>query len=45
MKKIDLTISHDVIGIYHSLDFSDIRMRYHDEATQYAFDVLDEKIE
>ncbi|MDI6503002.1 terminase large subunit [Leuconostoc suionicum] len=45
MKKIDLTISHDVIGIYHSLDFSDIRMRYHDEGTQYAFDVLDEKIE
>lgn len=28
MKKIDLTISHDVIGVYHSLDFSDIRMRY-----------------
>lgn len=45
MKKIDLTISHDVIGVYHSLDFSDIRMRYHDEGTQYAFDVLDEKIE
>ena len=45
MKKIDLTISHDVIGIYHSIDFSDVRMRYNDEGTQYAFDVLDGEID
>lgn len=45
MKKIDLTISHDVIGIYHSMDFSDVRMQYNDEGTQYAFDVLDGEID
>ncbi|GJM48474.1 hypothetical protein WSSLDB02_10310 [Weissella soli] len=45
MKKIDLTIRHDVIGIYHSMDFSDVRMQYNDEGTQYAFDVLDGEID
>lgn len=44
MKKIDLTTNHDVIGIYHTLDFSDVRMRYHDKGTVYAFNVLDEVI-
>ena len=44
MKKIDLTNNHDVIGIYHTLDFSDVRMRYHDKGTVYAFNVLDEVI-
>ncbi|SPJ44093.1 terminase large subunit [Leuconostoc carnosum] len=45
MKKIDLTINHDVIGVYHAIDFSDVRMKYHDAGTRYAFDVLDEKIQ
>lgn len=44
MKKIDLTTNHDVIGVYHTLDFSDVRMRYHDKGTVYAFNVLDEVI-
>lgn len=44
MKRIDLTNNHDVIGIYHTLDFSDVRMRYHDKGTVYAFNVLDEVI-
>lgn len=25
MDKIDLTVSHDVLGEYHKLDFSDIK--------------------
>lgn len=41
--KVDLTQTHDVIGTYHSIDFSNIRQKYHDPATNYAFDVLDEK--
>ncbi|CUW06621.1 terminase large subunit [Leuconostoc gasicomitatum] len=45
MNKIDLTINHDVIGVYHSIDFSYLRMKYHDAGTRYAFDVLDEKIQ
>lgn len=44
MKKIDLTNNHDVIGIYHTLDFSDVRTKYHDKGTVYAFNVLDEVI-
>ena len=44
MKKIDLTTNHDVIGIYHTLDFSDVRTKYHDKGTVYAFNVLDEVI-
>lgn len=44
MKKIDLTTNHDVIGIYHTLDFSDVRTKYHDKGTIYAFNVLDEVI-
>lgn len=43
MDRIDLTQSHDVIGAYKSQDYSYIRMKYQDEATQYCFDVLNEK--
>ena len=41
---IDLTQSHDVLGAYHSINFDSIRKKYHDPATQYAFDVLDENV-
>lgn len=41
---INLTQSHDVLGAYHSIDFDDVRKEYNDPATQYAFDVLDEKL-
>lgn len=41
---IDLTQSHDVLGAYHSINFDGIRKKYHDPATQYAFDVLDENV-
>lgn len=44
MKKIDLTTNHNVIGVYHTLDFSDVRTKYHDKGTVYAFNVLDEVI-
>ncbi len=41
---IVLTQSHDVLGAYHSIDFDDIRKKYTDPATEYAFNVLDEKV-
>lgn len=41
---IDLTQSHDVIGTYHKIDYSEIRKQYNDAGTRYCFDVLDEKI-
>lgn len=41
---IDLTQSHDVIGIYHKIDYSEIRKQYNDAGTRYCFDVLDGKI-
>lgn len=41
---IDLTQSHDVLGAYHNIDFNDIRKKYADPATEYAFNVLDEKV-
>lgn len=44
MSRIDLTVSHNVIGEYKALDFSDIRHNYTDKGTKYAFDVLDEKV-
>lgn len=44
MSRIDLTVSHNVIGEYKALDFSDIRHSYTDKGTEYAFDVLDEKV-
>lgn len=43
-QKIDLTQTHDVLGAYHGCNFNLIRYKYTDPATQYAFDVLDEKI-
>ena len=43
--EVDLTQTHDVLGTYHSIDFSDIRKKYQDEGTKYAFKVLDEEIE
>ena len=42
--EVDLTQTHDVLGTYHSIDFSDIRKKYQDEGTRYAFKVLDEEI-
>lgn len=42
--KIDLTQTHDVIGAYKDIDYSDIKAKYHDAATKYCFDVLDGKI-
>ena len=44
MEKIDLTQSHDVLGAYHKIDWSNIRDKYQDPGTKYAFKVLDEKI-
>ena len=44
MEKIDLTQSHDVLGAYHNIDWSNIRDKYQDPGTKYAFKVLDEKI-
>lgn len=41
---IDLTQSHDVLGAYHNIDFNDIREKYADPATEYAFNVLDGKV-
>ena len=41
---IDLTQSHDVLGAYHNIDFNSIHKKYADPATEYAFDVLDEKV-
>lgn len=43
--KIDLTQTHDVIGAYQSIDWTDIKNKYYDPGTKYAFDVLDEKIQ
>lgn len=41
---IDLTQSHDVLGAYHNINFNGIRKKYADPATEYAFNVLDEKV-
>lgn len=43
--KIDLTQTHDVEGTYQSIDWADIKNKYYDPGTKYAFDVLDEKIQ
>lgn len=40
---IDLTQSHDVLGAYHGLNFNNIKRKYTDPATSYAFSVLDEE--
>lgn len=41
--KIDLTKTHDVIGAFKSIDFSDIKQKYHDDGTKYCFMVLEGK--
>ena len=41
MGSINLTKTHDVIGSYKQIDFSDIRKKYTDPGTEYAFKVLD----
>ena len=41
--KIDLTQTQDVIGAFNSIDWTDIKKKYQDEGTKYAFDVLEEK--
>lgn len=38
--KIDLTHTHDVIGAFKSIDWSNIKSKYTDPATLYAFSVL-----
>lgn len=38
--KIDLTQTHNVIGTFKSIDWSDIKSKYTDAATLYAFSVL-----
>lgn len=38
--KIDLTQTHDVTGAYNSIDWSDVKAKYKDPATLYAFSVL-----
>lgn len=44
MNDIDLTVSHDVLGEYNGLNFDDVKLKYQDPGTKYAFDVLDEKV-
>ena len=41
---IDLTQSHDVLGAYRGIDVKSIRDEYTDAGTQYAFDVLNQKV-
>ncbi|WP_203617826.1 terminase large subunit [Fructobacillus tropaeoli] len=41
--KIDLTISHDVDSAFKQLNINEIRMKYIDEGTRYALNVLDGK--
>lgn len=38
--KIDLTQTHDVEGAFNSIDWSDVKNKYHDPAILYAFSVL-----
>ena len=44
--RVDLTQSHDVLGWYHKLhgDYADIRTKYKDAGTKYAFSVLDGEV-
>lgn len=39
--KVDLTQTHDVLGVYRSIDWQSIKTRYNDAGTKYAFSVLD----
>lgn len=43
MMKIDLTQTHDVDGAYKSIDWTDTKAKYQDDATKYCFDVLEGK--
>lgn len=42
---IDLTQSHDVLGVYHNIGFNGVRKEFTDPATKYALDVMDEKVQ
>lgn len=44
LMNIDLTQSHDVLGAYRGIDVKSIRDEYTDAGTQYALDVLDQKV-
>ena len=44
MQKIDLTQSKDVDKAYQSQNYDEIRAKYKDDGTQYAFDVMDGKL-
>ncbi len=46
MMRVDLTQSHDVLGWYQQLhgDYADIRTKYKDAGTKYAFSVLDGEV-
>ena len=39
--KVDLRKDNEVLGAYHSIDFSEIRDKYRDHGTRYAFAVLE----
>ncbi|AGE39596.1 terminase large subunit [Lactiplantibacillus plantarum] len=39
--KVDLTQTHDALGVYQSIDWQSIKARYNDAGTKYAFSVLD----
>ena len=41
MQRIDLTQSKDVDKAYQSQNYDEIRAKYTDDGTQYAFDVMD----
>ncbi len=43
MDKIDLTQSHNVANAYKLQNYTDVKKKYYDPGTQYAFDVLDNK--
>lgn len=44
MIDIDLTQTHDVLGTYRGESYEQIREKYQDPGTKYAFDVLEEKV-
>lgn len=44
MKKIDISKTKDVFKAYSKIDFNDVRKKYNDPGTNYAFNVLDGKI-
>lgn len=43
MREIDLTQSHDVFGEFGREDYKDVRKKYTDPGTQYAFAVLEKR--